>query len=82
MSNILPFPFQAWKKLYTDALFEDDEEQLAHLISLARSGVVKRSRELFQHDSAECNAERKALDNALHFLELIEASHKNLKTAA
>ena len=83
MSTIVfPAP-QPWKKLYMAALFEEDREQLARRISQARSAAIKRSRELFQQDPRECNEERNALNNALRFLDLIEAtSRKNARTAA
>ena len=76
MSTIVfPAP-QPWRKLYIAALFEDDREQLARRISQARSAAIKRSRELFQQDPRECNEERNALDNALRFLDLIEANSR------
>jgi hypothetical protein len=82
--STLAFPApQPWKKLYIAALFEDDREQLARRLSQARSAAIKRSRELFKQDPMECNNERNALDNALRFLDLIEAtSRKNIRTAA
>jgi len=82
---VFPAP-QPWRELYIAALFEDDREQLAGRISQARSAAIKRSRELFQQhpqDPMECYEERSALNNALRFLDLIEAtSRKNARTAA
>jgi hypothetical protein len=83
MSRVSAFTSQPWRKLYAAALFEDDKAQLARRISQARSAAIKRSRELFQQDPMECNEERNALDNALRFLDLIEATaRKNARTAA
>ena len=82
MSRLLPFPYQPWRELYIAALFEDNQERLAHLVAQARSAAVKRSRELFHQGTPDCNDERQALDNALHFLDLIEATRKNARLAA
>jgi hypothetical protein len=84
MSRVLAFASsQPWRELYVAALFEDDEEQLVRLIGEARSAAVIRWRELLRCNAAECNEERKALDNALYFLNLLEImSRQKTKAAA
>jgi hypothetical protein len=63
-----------WRDCYMAALFEQDKTRVPALIAHAESEIVCRARSLF--GSKETSGEIKALDNALHMLQVLKSCLK------
>jgi hypothetical protein len=70
--TISPSVGQSWKELYTAALFEVDEKQVAARIVDAEKAIVLRARELFTK-GADTIEEDQALDDALYALRALRS---------
>ena len=67
----------AWRKLYTEVLFEVDKTKLPERIAQAQTVLALRSRELF-YRAENSTEERQALDHAVWALHaLLNASQAN-----
>jgi hypothetical protein len=64
-------PFQAWRELYTAALFETDRNKVQDRIADAEKAIVARARELFCA-SSDTIEEDQALDDALYALHALQ----------
>jgi hypothetical protein len=63
-------PTKSWRELYRDALLESDKTQILARITKAEKVMLQRARELFGGDALNID-ERKALDNAMYFLQAL-----------
>jgi hypothetical protein len=68
-----------WKQLYESAILELDNRKLPGRIAEARSAIYDRAEETL---TSSLLAERRALNNALHALQILEAVTSRKKTAA
>ncbi len=69
-SSVRP-KLQAWRELYTAALFETDNGRIPARIADAEKAIVARARELFSA-SADTIEEDQALDDALYALRALQ----------
>jgi hypothetical protein len=60
-----------WRKLYTAALFETDQNRIPTRIADAEKAIVERARELFAAGS-DTIEEDQALDDALYALHALQ----------
>lgn len=66
---------RAWRRLYTDALFEVDSAKLPSRIAEAEAALIVRARELF-HDPGDNIEEEEALDDAMYALRALRNVHQ------
>ena len=71
--------FPAWKQLYEAAILELDNSKLPGLIAKARCAIYDRAEETL---TSSLLAERRALNNALHALQILEQLAAREKPAA
>jgi hypothetical protein len=71
--------FPAWKQLYEAAVLELDNSKLPRRIAEARCAIYDRAEETL---TSSLLAERHALNNALHTLQILEAVIAREKSAA
>lgn len=71
MKPVLNADTSAWRRYYTDALFQEDATKLPLLIARAEFEIVTRARLLFE-TPADNAGELRALDNALHMLNVLK----------
>ena len=72
---------QAWRELYTAALFETDNNRIPARIADAEKAIVVRARELFSA-SSDTIEEDQALDDALYALRALQSFLELHATAA
>jgi hypothetical protein len=75
MKHVCSLNSATWKDLYAQALFEADRAKVATRIARAESEIVSRARELFSTEGQNSD-ERKALDRALHMLQVLKTCHQ------
>ena len=71
--------FPAWKELYEAAVLELDNSKLPGRIAKARCAIYDRAEETL---TSSLLAERRALNNALHALQILEQLAAREKPAA
>ncbi len=88
MAHVSPYPanspqgkLQAWRELYTAALFETDRDRIPSRIADAEKAIVVRARELFSA-SSDTIEEDQALDDALYALRALQSCLEVRATAA
>jgi hypothetical protein len=62
---------RSWRDLYTDALFETENDRIPERIAIAEKAIVNRARELFAA-RADTIEEDQALDDALYALRALQ----------
>jgi hypothetical protein len=72
---------QAWRELYSAALFESDRTRIPARIADAEHAIVARARELFSAGS-DTVEEDQALDDALYALRALQSCLRLHDTAA
>ncbi len=66
-----------WKELYKAALFEDDNSKILQRIAEAERAVSARAGELFG-EAANQVRERRDIENALYFLDLLRRTESRM----
>jgi hypothetical protein len=73
------FAEQNWRDLYLQALFETDQSKMASRIWEAQTALLRREQQLFANAD---NAEREAVNSALHSLAALKQCFKISTPAA
>jgi hypothetical protein len=72
----IPSPdVRAWKRLYTEALFEIDSSKLPERIAQAEAALIVRARELF-HAAGDNIEEEEAVDDAMYALRALRNTYQ------